>query len=496
MTEDEARYVELVRAVEQEDREGTLLTREDCAQAEAKARGASRAIKDRRAADAFIAARADFAAGRLATRHPGIVALVRRSRWPRWLGIALPLLALVAGFVANEFGTGKRLDLLAVPLLGTIAWNILIYVWLALALFVAGNGRQRDVLYRALLRIRGFGHGNADHGTALQRASSTFQSRWAAASTRLTGARIERTLHLSAALFACGLIAGIYLRGLVVEYRAGWESTFLGPEAVRAFLSAVLGPASWITGVSLPLTAGVEAMRWTGPQTGGVNAAPWISLYAVTVVGLVILPRLLLGVGHGARALRLAHRFPVPGREDFYIRRLLRNAGGSPGNARITPYAYHPGEESRRRLSDALREALGDGAVVRFDEPIGYGEEDGWLARHVGDPDEDYHILLFTLSATPEDENHGALAAALAKSIASTRRGTMLAAVVDETPFRAHFAGQAGLDERIAGRLEAWRKALAGAQVAPLGVDLSQGVDGGLAQRLESGLMPDAAMHG
>ncbi len=496
MTEDEALHVELVRAIELEDRESSLLTLEDRVQAEVHARSASAAVKGRRAADAFIAARADFASARLVTRNPGIAGLLRRSRWPRWVGVALPLSALIAGFVANEFGTGKRLDLLAVPLLGTIAWNLFVYAWLLLVLVSRRGGQAGAPLYRGFLRVRGFGRGNAEHGTSLQRAGSAFERRWAASSAPLTGARIERTMHLGAALFACGLIGGIYLRALVIEYHAGWESTFLGPHAVQALLSAVLGPASAVTGVSIPSTAGIAAMRWTGPDTGGVNAAPWILLYTATVFGLVILPRLVLGLGQAANALRLARRFPVAGREDFYIRRLLRSVGGTAASARITPYAYRPGDETRRRLSQALRGALGDGADVRFDEPIDYGEEDAWLARHVGGPEEDYHILLFTLSATPEEENHGALAAALAGRLASGRLGTMLAAIVDETPYRAHFAGQAGLDERVAGRLGEWRKTLAVARIVPFGLDLSQDVHRGLAQRLESGLMPDGAMRG
>jgi len=494
MTEDEARHVELVRAFELEDRESTLLTREDRAQAEAHARATGGMVKAGDGAHAYLAARAGFASARLATRHPGIAALLRRSEWPRWLGWAVPMAALVAGFLANEFGTGKRLDLLAVPLLGTIGWNLLVYVWLLVGLFARRKDRGLDPLYRALFRARGFGRGNADHGTALQRASTNFQSRWAAASASLTGARIGRTMHLAAALFACGLIGGIYLRALVIEYRAGWESTFLAPEAVHALLSTVLGPASQMTGVLMPSSAGIAAMRWTGPDTGGVNAAPWIILYTATVVGLVVIPRLLLGLGQAARALHLAQRLPVAGREDFYVRRLLRDAGGTPGCARITPYAYRPGEETRRRLSEALRGALGDGAEIRFDEPIDYGKEDEWLAGDVADPTQDYHVLLFTLSATPEDENHGALAAALARRIGTDRSGTVLAAMVDETPFRARFAGQAGLDERIVSRLQTWRKVLASAAIAPLGLDLSQEVDRGLAQRIESGLMADGAM--
>ncbi len=496
MTEDEALHVELVRAIELEDRESSLLTPEDRAQAETHARGASAAVKGRRSADAFIVARADFASARLATRHPRIAALLRRSRWPRWIGVTLPLFALIAGFVANEFGTGKRLDLLAVPLLGTIVWNLVVYGWLLLALIGRRGGPAGDPLYRGLLRVRGFGRGNAEHGTALQRAGAAFERRWASSSAPLTGARIERTMHLSAALFACGLIGGIYLRALVIEYRAGWESTFLGPHAVQALLSTVLGPASAVTGVSIPSTAGIAAMRWTGPDTGGVNAGPWILLYTATVVGLVILPRLLLAAWQGGQALRLAHRFPVAGREDFYIRRLLRTVAGTPATVRITPYAYRPGDETRRRLSQALSGALGDDTEVRFDQPIDYGEEDGWLARNVSSHEQDYQILLFTLSATPEEENHGALAAALAGRTASAKSGTMVAAIVDETPYRAHFAGQAGLDERVAGRMGEWRKTLAAARIVPFGLDLSQDFDRELAQRLESGLIPDGAMRG
>ena len=187
--------------------------------------------------------------------------------------------------------------------------------------------------------------------------------------------------------------------------------------------------------------------------------------------------------------------FPLAGREDFYMRRLLRSSGGTPGNARVTPYAYHPGEETRRRLAAALRGALGDGAQIHFDQPIDYGAEDVWLAAHPGDPNIDHHILLFTLSATPEDENHGALARAIAARIAEKHPGTVLAAIVDESPFRAHFAGQAGLDERIESRLDAWRATLSSSGIRPLGIDLSAKDDGALAQRIESGLLPDGTMQ-
>jgi hypothetical protein len=425
-----------------------------------------------------------------------MASLLQRNRWPGWLGVGLPLLALAGGFAANEWGNAKRLDLLAVPLLGTIAWNLIVYLWLLLGSLVRRTRHKGDILSSVMIRLSDVGPRSIAPGTPLQHASSVFNHRWAAASAPLTSARVARTLHFGAALFAVGLIGGIYLRALVIEYRAGWESTFLNPPAVHAVLSTILGPASWLTGVPVPPVEGIAAIRWTGPQTGGVNASPWIHLYTGTVAAAVVVPRLLLALWQGARAWRLSKRFPVPGREDFYIRRLLRSAGGAPGTARVTPYAYQPGQETRRRLTEALRGALGDGADIRFDEPVDYGAEDIWLATHPDDPDDDYHVLLFTLSATPEDENHGTLAMSLSDRLKRAKLGTVLATIVDESPFRAHFAGQSGLEDRIAVRLQAWRKVLSGAGVVPLAIDLAQPMDAEFAQRIESGLLPGGAMQG
>ena len=496
MTEDEARKVELLRAIENEDRDAVLLTREDREQADSRARAHMNDGSAGRAEDRFIAQRAEFATTRLITRHPGVGALLQRSRWPRWVGIIVPLVALVAGLLANELGTDKRLNLLAVPLLGTIGWNLLVYLWLLGTTITGKGGGATDPMSRIIVWLAGIGRRDFDHGSALHRAANSFQHRWAGLTTRINAARIGRTLHLSAALFALGLIGGIYARALVIEYRAGWESTFLGPGAVHALLSLVLGPASWISSVAIPPVEQIAAMRWTGVDSGGVNAGPWLHLYTVTIAGLVVMPRLALAAWQGAVVWRLARRFPMPGREDFYTRRLLRAAGARPGAVRITPYAYRPDEETRRRLIAALRAALGDGAQVRFDEPVDYGAEDRWIDGFSPDPADDYHLLLFTLSATPEAENHGALATALGQRIARDHAGTVLAAMIDESPYRAHFAGQSGLDERISGRIAGWRNVLSAAGVTPFAIDLANDTNDGLAERLEAGLLVDGAMRG
>ena len=490
MREDDARAFELVRAFEMEDSDATLLTREDRAQADAVARSAAAGRSDRRAGQQFLLARAGFAAARLKTRHPGIASLSARSRWPSWVGVVLPLASLALGFAANEFSQGRRMDLLAVPLLGTIAWNLLVYLWLPIAA-VKGIGRPRhDPLSRAVGWIAGTARRDFDRGTPLHRAADTFQRRWSKLTAPLAGARIARTLHLSAALFAAGVIAGIYLRALVVEYRAGWESTFLGPEAVHALLATVLGPASALTGVAIPPAADFPALRWSNGD--GMIAGPWIHLWTTTLAGAVIVPRLALALWQGLRAARLSRTLPIAGREDFYTRRLLRAGGGEVGRVQVTPYAYTPDPATRAALTGALVRALGDRSQVNIDPPVAYGEEERWLAAHPPDPGVDYRVLLFSIAATPENENHGAFALGIARAMPA---GTVLAAVVDEGPFRERFERQAGFEERLGGRSAGWRSVLAEAGIVPLSLDLSQSETDPLAERLEGGLLPDAELR-
>ena len=109
-------------------------------------------------------------------------------------------------------------------------------------------------------------------------------------------ARAARVLHLAAALFALGAVAGLYVRGLVFEYRAGWESTFLDAPAVHALLSFFLSPAAQLIGASFPSVDQIAALRFTNGAPGNANAALWIHLYAITVGVIVIVPRLALAL--------------------------------------------------------------------------------------------------------------------------------------------------------------------------------------------------------
>ncbi len=115
----------------------------------------------------------------------------------------------------------------------------------------------------------------------------------------------------------------------MLQYLAGWESTFLGVEQVRAVIGVLYAPAASLLGFSLPATSlEVEALAWT---RGGVPAAPWLHLIAVTALLLVVLPRLLLAGWAQIRSLRFARHATLPPSLAEYAQQLA--GGASVGGA-------------------------------------------------------------------------------------------------------------------------------------------------------------------
>ena len=152
--------------------------------------------------------------------------------------------------------------------------------------------------------------------------------RWAELSTALTLTRIAALLHVAAAALAIGLLGSMYLRGLVLDYRAGWQSTFLDAADVHRVLAPLLAPASAVTGIAVPDAAAHRAMRLTAPaQPASAPAAPWIHLYAATLAMAVVLPRLRAGAGGVCAGVvaRAALQAPVERR-----RHAARGAGLAP----------------------------------------------------------------------------------------------------------------------------------------------------------------------
>ena len=445
MNESDARVYLLIKAIEGTDLERRIWSDEDRAWA---TRAAAEVVGGDAAPDAFLARRAELALERLGARHASISRAARIATWRPWIGWASVFAALVAGVVVDQIGSGRRVNVLALPLLGLLAWNLLAYA-LVLARAAAGLAGRFDPAGPLRSLLGRVGHATLpslrDREPLIARALTRFAGDWASASVPLAGARVSRILHLGALAFAVGVLTGMYARGMVMDYRAGWESTFLDASAVRRILDVVLGPASQLTGIALPDTARLDAMRL--PQGTGELAAPWLHLYAVTVGLYVLLPRAALALFAGVLARRRSARLIDVG-ADVYAQRLVRQLRGEASHVRVLPYAMPLSAAARANLVALMARVYGAKASIEVSEPVAWGaEEELDLAGIVQDVTALW--VLFPASATPERENHGAFVAVMRVRLEPS---ALLAALVDESAFRRRFAAMpARLAERRAG---------------------------------------------
>lgn len=285
MTEEEARRVVLLQARE-EGRASPHWTAEDRLWATQQAVAT---LGERAAPERFVATRAALALPRLTARDRGAARWIARRGWhPAWALLAL-VCGLAAGLAVDQLGPPQRVNLLAPAVWAVVAWNLVVYAALLLPLPTLGLRRW----------LAGWGQRGADSPSVA----------WLKLAAPLAGARATLVLHLAAAALALGLIAGLYLRGLVLDYRAGWQSTFLDSAQVQTLLGAALAPASALTGTAVP---DVAPLRVGPGAPASASAAVWIHLYGATLALAVVVPRLLLWLAAALRARALVRRFPLP----------------------------------------------------------------------------------------------------------------------------------------------------------------------------------------
>jgi hypothetical protein len=366
----------------------------------------------------------------------------------------LPVAALLLGAGMDRIGDPHRVDLLSAPLLLIIGWNLLVYLALFIWLFVPSS--KTGWVSPGLLRWLSTGK------TALPRklrhplaaALAEYLTEWAQLSARLTRARLSRTVHLSAAMFALGAMLSLYARGYLTQYVAGWESTFLDAGQVHAILSILFAPAVFVFNIPGFSIADIEALRYTQPPSPA-GGARWVHLYAGTLFLLVVLPRLVLAAVAGWQARRLAAHFPLD-LEQPYFRKLGDKMGtAEPGVLRVLPYSFTIDEARDKGLSTIAGMLLGERARVMLRPSVAYGEEppEALLETHINESNVTVTAVLFNLAATPENENHGAFLDYLVRG--STRPITVL---VDESGFLERIGIQAGGDARVAERIELWQR--------------------------------------
>lgn len=478
MRQDELRCVLLVKAIEETDRAGTLIPPADRIAAAREARRAAgdaavpREVIEQgtlsEAAQRIGVERARILLRKVVARHPFVDTVLNLAGGPAWAPWVLVALGLFLGFALSALDGTRRINVLAFPLFGVVLWNVAVYVaifagWIRASPTAKPPRRLPEMLaHTGMGRVSRLVAKSGAFNAPLAEALGRFTRQWFEVARPLLVALATRLFHLSAAAVGIGLIAGLYLRGIAFDYQAGWESTFFDPSRVRAALSVIYGPASFMTGIPIPDAAELEAIRWKD-GAGGAPAAPWIHLLAATAALFVVLPRLAAALAATISISRWSRRAPLPPSLTAYFRTAFGALGGVIGRGLVTviPYAYEPSAAARAGLRALLPPALGEGLTLDARAPVRYGDEEEFL-RGLGDAGKpDVVVLLFSLAATPEEENHGAVIAGVRDWLAASEPHAQLLVLVDEGPYAARMAADGGADTRVAERRRAWQEFVA-----------------------------------
>lgn len=367
---------------------------------------------------------------RYAELHPEklgpLLALMRgpRCSLAAWLGW---LAALTTGYLLTELGAERMINLLAVPLMGVLAWNVVV---ITASLLVEWRGFAKDVPWPAWLRWRPGGADVESKGPVTQRTVARFRSMAEPLIASRLQARGRAWLHMGAALFALGTIAGMYAKGWSREYQVVWESTLFDAGTAKSFLAALYRPASHLFHLPLPLD-NFEALR-AGPGRAPVpgEALPWIHLYAATLLLLVLLPRLsltLLALWRGQQSQDHAWA-----RLDWrgYTSRLQNTIAGTGQQIEVLAYSWRVGEEPRERWSSTLRDRFGGMSMIEF-HAIPAGDEDSYVERWR--PRHPLVAVVFNAASTPEAEVHAVLCRDLRLSLRSHLASARFVVLLDVT---------------------------------------------------------------
>ena len=352
-----ARQLVLVRAIEDADHAGKLLSEVEREQLEREALAASRqAAGGGVDFGEYLQQRARRVLAIVGNRNPRLAALQEPDPWRVWLLVLLPLAACLLGAAIDRVDNPQRVNMLSPPLLGVLAWNLLMYLVLLVAA-VLPQRWSRPAPLAALQRWwSGIGAGRHTgrlRGDVLAR----FHDHWLRTAGPQQWLWWRQLLHLSAAGWALGLAFSIVLGGVVREYRVGWESTLLGVGQVHAFLSALFAPVVALLPFDAFTVADLERMAFrSGAAIAVDEARRWIWMYVALLVLLVIVPRVLLAAWSGWRRRRLARAVRIDLGDPYYVQLLARV---SP--ARVTIGVVAPEGAGREALLRMLRQVADHG---------------------------------------------------------------------------------------------------------------------------------------
>jgi hypothetical protein len=478
MKQSNAKIVSFVRTIETSSAGAEIWSSDD---ADWSTRLATQELGDAAPVERFIDTRARIAWQRISDRRPDLQRALEKRYSGTLFGWVIIVLALIAGILTDQIGDSRQVNLLALPFVAIIVWNLAIYVWLLLLRPVLGLFGFKGWIRRWLeSRLSVYPNTGLDQQIADKVSLGVrCQTDWARLCLPVMSAQIERALHLAAAMFVFGLIVAIYSRGFYTEYRVGWESTLLDASDISAALAAFFNWMPITFGLGAPDPSTVELMRFSSGG-GLIGARPWLHLLAFLAIALVILPRLALASFATFRLRMFEHRLPIDLTRG-YFQKLAARYVRKPREVVAIPYAKALLPESAIVLNQVVQDVFGTRSTVRVLDTVQFGGEDE-MPVLASKSQDSIHLALFDLASTPESENHGVFLKALKRGVPS---GHSVISLVDSREFIARF-GSTG--ERLEQRTKLWRSFLADCGVPCVIGDLAEVGSDELRRNFESAL--------
>jgi len=369
--------------------------------------------------------------------------------------IAIP--ALGAGLLINGLGESQRVNLLNFPLLLLLLWNCGIYLSTALMPLLKFSLKTTwlDTATTHLSKLAGIWRPRSwpsinlpDPATLSwsQEATTRFMALWWPHVQPAWTQRVRQLLHLGAACMAIGIILGMYIRGLALDYQATWESTFLSANQVHWLLHTLLSPAAWLLQSPVPRLS--EIVNLQAPQHG--PAAPWIHMWAVTALTFIVIPRSILAL-MSQRSLKQAwERFALPLNDPYFVH-LLAPARGQGVHVDILPYSFLPSPETKDFLDIRFLDIFGNLATIDWQPSVSFGQEcPTWPTVSASARN---FVIIFNAAQTPECEVQGEWLHTIQTRMDKISPGSRLLVLLDEEPYSQSVDGT-----RLIERRQTWQR--------------------------------------
>ena len=448
----------LVEALEESDPQGKFLPLSTRHHATQQARQAHRPSENHSPNSSlpFLQKRTETIWAFLSQSYPSLT-LVESRLTPHispWM-VAIP--ALIVGLLINGLGTSQRVNLLNFPLLLLLAWNVGMYVSTAILQTMPSSTTKTwlDLPAHWLSKLTSRWETKAG---PCRKAMDASAAGWVQESTHrflatcwqetrhLWIQRLRHFLHLGAACMALGIVLGLYIRGLALDYQATWESTFLSANHVHAILHSLLGPAAWLIGYTFPTVSDIINLQ--APQHG--PAATWIHLWAVTALTVIVIPRSLLAWVRHQSLMRAQETFALPVHKPYFVHLLAPNRGQGMHVA-IMPYSYHPSARAKALLETGFLDLFGNLATLHWQPAVPFGHDAPAWPESTNSVQT--IVVIFNAGQTPEWEVQGEWLHLLQTELHTAQPGSRLLVMLDEEPYR-----QIVDHTRMAERRQAWRR--------------------------------------